>query len=155
MISDDERREVARKLRELETGVIGTVIPTGELYKNILDVIEYGHSGAMTPYGLLADLIDPTIPAAPGDTGLASVEGFIGKMRHSTKEEQDLYSGMLEKMSVELYPVDRDALLSLADEIDANVDRLLEDSSLLVGDVGLMRCYANSIRKSLGETRKE
>ena len=59
MISDDERREVARKLRELETGVIGTVIPTGELSKNILDVIEYGHSGAMTPYGLLADLIEP------------------------------------------------------------------------------------------------
>lgn len=59
MISDDERREVACKLRELETGVIGTVIPTGELSKNILDVIEYGHSGAMTPYGLLANLIEP------------------------------------------------------------------------------------------------
>lgn len=60
MISDNERRKVAQKLRELEIGVIGTVIPTGELSKNILKEIDYCHSGAMTPYGLLADLIEPS-----------------------------------------------------------------------------------------------
>lgn len=60
MVTDNARREVARKLRELEIGVIGTVIPTGELIKNILNTIDYGHSNAMTPYGLLADLIEPS-----------------------------------------------------------------------------------------------
>lgn len=59
MINDAERRKAAQKLRELEIGFIGTVIPTGELVKNILDAIDYGHSNAMTPYGRLADLIDP------------------------------------------------------------------------------------------------
>lgn len=60
MVTDNERREVAERLRELEIGVIGTVIPTGELAKNILNVIDYSHSNAMTPYGLLADLIEPS-----------------------------------------------------------------------------------------------
>lgn len=45
---------------------------------------------------------------------------------------------------------DRDELLALAEEIDANGDALLADTSLLVGSVGLMRCYAESIRKALG-----
>lgn len=63
MISDEERRRVACRLREFEIGVIGTVIPTSELAKNILKAIGYGHSSAMTPYGLLADLIDPTCKA--------------------------------------------------------------------------------------------
>lgn len=59
MTTDDERREVAERLRELELGVIGAIIPTGELAKNILKAIGYGSSGAMTPYGCLADLIEP------------------------------------------------------------------------------------------------
>lgn len=59
MTSDRERRDVARRLREIEQGVIGALIPTGELAENILRAIGYGHSGAMTPYGRLADLIEP------------------------------------------------------------------------------------------------
>ena len=59
MATDDERRKVAERLRELELGVIGTFIPTVELAENILKSIDYGRSGAMTPYGCLADLIDP------------------------------------------------------------------------------------------------
>lgn len=47
--------------------------------------------------------------------------------------------------------IDREALLKIADEIDADGDKLLEDESLLVGAVGLMHCYANSIREALGE----
>lgn len=58
-MTNEERREVARRLRELEQGVIGALIPTGELAENILRAIDYGRSGAMTPYGCLADLIDP------------------------------------------------------------------------------------------------
>ena len=63
MISDDERREVAERLRELEKGVIGAFIPTRELAENVLRAIDYGRSGAMTPYGCLADLIDPACEA--------------------------------------------------------------------------------------------
>ena len=153
MIDDSERRKVAARLRNSMPEEWFLTISVWNIVQHACGIADMDTN--REKLDRLADLIDPTIPADPGDTGLASVEGFIGEMRHSTKEEQDEYSAMLEKMSVELYPVDRDALLSLADEIDANVDRLLEDSSLLVGDVGLMRCYANSIRKSLGETRKE
>lgn len=58
--TDNRRREVAKRLRELEIGFMGTCIPTGEFTTNILKAIGYGNSDAMTPYGLLADLIDPT-----------------------------------------------------------------------------------------------
>lgn len=46
--------------------------------------------------------------------------------------------------------VNRDALIELADEIDANVDKLLADPSLMVGATGLMRCYAICVRAALG-----
>ena len=58
-VNDKKRREIAQRLRKLEIGVIGTVIPTVELVKNILKAIDYSHSNAMTPYGRLADLIEP------------------------------------------------------------------------------------------------
>lgn len=153
MISDDERREVAARLRNSMPKEWLPIISVWNIVQHACGIADMNTN--REKLDRLADLIDPTIPADPGETGLASVEGFIGEMRHSTKEEQDAYSAMLEKMSVELHPVDRDALLSLADEIDANGDRLLADSSLLVGVLGLMRCYANIIREALGETRKE
>lgn len=155
MIDDSERRKIARKLRA------GAEYLPNDMYSDDLElelaktVCEYDTPSVDVLFNRLADLIEPNIPKDPGEAGLASVDGFIREMRHSTKEEQDEYNAMLEKMSVELHPVDRDALLKLADEIDANVDRLLEDSSLLVGVLGLMRCYANIIREALGETRKE
>lgn len=58
-VSYEERSEIVQRLRKLEIGVIGTVIPTVELVKNILKAIDYSHSNAMTPYGRLADLIEP------------------------------------------------------------------------------------------------
>lgn len=152
MVTDNERREVAARLRELEIGVIGTVIPTGELSKNILKEIDYCHSNAMTPYGRLADLIEPdsTIPTNPGEAALASVEGFVREMRHSTEEEQNEYSAMLKKMSVELYPVDRDALLLLADDMESfgsENDRTLRRMGVVVDSWALC---ARRIRDALG-----
>lgn len=144
MISDSERREVAARLRKLEMGVTGTAVTTHTLAKNILDAIKYGHSGAMTPYGLLADLIEPSIPSDPGEAGLASADGFIREMRHSTKEEQNAYNAMLEKMSVEMHPVDRDALLALADEME-------EETGSVCGVC--MGKTASRIRKALGVER--
>lgn len=95
MTTDDERREVAQKLRELEQGVVGALIQTGELAENILRAIDYGRSGAMTPYGCLADLIEPM------DSESAEGAG----------------SGVPK--------CDRDALLELADgiDVDANNNR--------------------------------
>lgn len=157
MISDDERREIATKLRK-QADKLGLNMDAHEFANYTADVLDVDEN--MMWYGMelrLADLIEPdsTILTDHGEAALASVEGFIHQMRHSTEKEQNAYSAMLKKMSVELHPVDRNALLNLADEIDANGDKLLADSSLLVGTIGLMRCYANSIREALGETRKE
>lgn len=111
MVTDDERREVAERLRGLELGVIGTLIPTGELAENILRAIDYGRSGAMTPYGCLADLIDPDC-------------------------EEGRYEGVHTAR-----PVDRDALLALADEMSMDgMDGLLIPMSE----------YARRIREALG-----
>ena len=95
-VTNNERREVARRLRELEKGVIGAFIPTGELAEDVLRAIDYGRSGAMTPYGCLADLIEPEPErtcrnVSDNDTGFtcsecgASVTG--GNYRHSYVDE--------------------------------------------------------------------
>lgn len=145
MLTDTERDEVARRLRELEQGVIGALIPTGELAENILRAIDYGHSDAMTPYGCLADLIDPGEPngheCVPGECLLN-----VREMRHSTEEEQNEYGAMLEKISVELHPVDRDALLALAEDVDGAAD----DSGGFEPLAGMLRDIARRIREALG-----
>ena len=141
MISDEERREVARMLRgdpcdmliPYKTG-IHFGMGCHEAANRFWDMCERIKSAgdydiAYSTRSVLADLIEPysTIPTDPGEAGLASVEGFIREMRHSTEEEQDAYEAMLEKKSVELHPVDRDALLELADEMKEKVlvyDRL-------------------------------
>lgn len=50
----------------------------------------------------------------------------------------------------EFFNVDRKSLLELADEMDSAAISLSEDSNLLVGAVGLIKCYSYSIRKALG-----
>lgn len=65
----------------------------------------------------------------------------IAEMRHSTKEEQDEYNAMLEKMSVEMHPVNRDALLALADELE-------QETGSVCGVC--MGKTARRIRKALG-----
>lgn len=155
MISDSERREVAARLRNSMPKEWLPIISVWNIVQHACGIADMNTN--REKLDRLADLIEPdsTILTDHGEAALASVEGFIHQMRHSTEKEQNEYSAMLKKMSVELHPVDRDALLNLADEIDANGDKLLADSSLLVGTIGLMRCYANSIREALGETRKE
>ncbi len=98
--TDDERREVAERLRELELGTIGTLIPTGELAENILRAISYGRSGAMTPYGCLADLIDPDTTTDTTKSAAVSPE------RDDTRERLARALG-----------IDLPALLSLEDEM--------------------------------------
>ena len=124
MISDEERREVARMLRELSGD---------STYPDLIGVIA-DHDGwypAADAADRLADLIEPPtqcpyyhsdrhycsihdVPATPQKVA----EEMFGKMCHSTKEEADTYDAMLKSKSVELHPVDRDALLALADEME-------------------------------------
>ena len=153
MTGHDERRDVAGRLRDsipadlhlgrgnkawglLYLTLFGRYMPnqaSGRTYKQVAE--------------LLADLIEPNIPADPGEAGLASVDGFIREMRHSTKEEQDEYTAMLEKMSVGLHPVDRDALLALADEMEIDGAGALDDGDWCKP---LLVEYARRIREALG-----
>ena len=134
MISDTERREVARRLREYaswddEEECLVDCTDWGERVLNLLGCVDT--EGEC--YAALADLIEPPtqcpyyhsdrhycsihdVPATPQKVA----EEMFGKMCHSTKEEADAYDAMLKSKSVELHPVDRDALLALADEMENN-----------------------------------
>lgn len=61
------------------------------------------------------DLIEPSCGR---DTPQKVAEEMFGKMRHSTKEEADAYDAMLKSKSVEIHPVDRDALLEEVKELE-------------------------------------
>lgn len=110
MVTDDERREVARRLRGLNGNIshVRRVYEAEGIYTFCDDQADYyqicyaiaGYLPAehMHPcdyeelHDRLADLIEPpasTIPTDPGEAALASVEGFIREMLRSTKEEQE------------------------------------------------------------------
>ena len=144
MISDNDRREVARRLRG-QAKKLGPNMDAHEFAHYTADVIDVNE--CMTWYEMelrLADLIEPSIPKDPGKAGLACVDAFIREMRHSTEEERGEYSAMLKKMSVELHPVDRDALLALAEEMDMDAACHAYVDDYVVND------YARIIREALG-----
>ena len=148
MPTDDERRAVARRLRELRGGW-----SSGECYYTIIHELDLPDTsredGGHALYGTLADLIESSIPADPGEAGLASVDGFIREMRHSTKEEQNEYSAMLKKMSVELHPVDRDALLKLADKLEMNSEFMEELTNMRMSDCD--RSWSKTVAKDFAD----
>ena len=177
MITDDERRDVARRLRSFVTDdsvyadvdACRVLHSIGLYYKDIDRIYFSGFDVAR-----LADLIDPPYPDATAsykgwraevydpDGALASPSNVAadlvrahadGKMRHSTKEEQNAYSAMLEKMSVELHPVDRDALLALAEDVDeAAAMAVVADASKgarMLAD--MLLDIARRIREACGE----
>ena len=117
MPTDTERREVARRLRRAWANVLDKN-PVRHHMRVLYEV--YAAVGlndddvdAIDLFDRLADLIEPSgHECVPGECPLN-----VREMRHSTKEEQAKYGAMLEKMSIGSHPVDRDALLSLADEI--------------------------------------
>ena len=162
MITDDERREVARMLRGIDAErldrVYGMDGEGGECSDP--DMSKAGRNlmlGAIAeavglhyaPYYFdaaplrdrLADLIDPSYDR---DTPQKVAEEMFGKMRHSTKEEADAYDAMLKSKSVEMRPVDRKELLALADDMDS-----AGEDGLLVRDSDLM-AWTYRIRKALG-----
>ena len=124
-MSDDERREVAARLRSFVTDdsvyadvdACRVLHSIGLYYKDIDRIYFSGFDVAR-----LADLIEPSCDR---DTPQKVAEEMFGKMRHSTKEEADAYDAMLKSKSVEIHPVDRDALLALASGLEADADRIL------------------------------
>ena len=168
MVTDNERREVARRLREyvdLPDDWWADTYSGFYVEKCAFGNVERHRESEL--FARLADLIEPSIPADPGEAGLACVDAFIrehtekpvdrdtpqkvaeemfGKMRHSTKEEADAYDAMLKSKSVEIHPVDRDALLALADDIDKQTDGSMFDAWLEDGHY-----IARRIREACGK----
>ena len=151
MVSDDERRRVAERLRMSDERDAAGFVDC------LLAEVVRGRDFCETPceecharlLGELADLIEPSIPADPGEAGLACVDAFIREMRHSTEEERGEYSAMLKKMSVELHPVDRDALLALAKVLGGMGDRYNEHERYELGTT--FKAIADRIREACGE----
>ena len=144
-VTDDERRVVEGRLRELAERKVPCDI---DCY--IAEAV-MGHDFCETPCDgclsrvltLLADLIEQSCDR---DTSQKVAEEMFGKMRHSTKEEADAYDAMLKSKSVEIHPVDRDALLALADDVDGAAD----DSGGFEPLADMLRDIARSIREALG-----
>lgn len=111
MPTDEEKRRVAKRLRELDYSDLQESLICA--YLDALGI--RGYEDWVGIAHRLADLIEPSCDR---DTPQKVAEEMFGKMRHSTKEEADAYDAMLKSKSVEIHPVDRDALLALADEIE-------------------------------------
>ena len=137
MTSNDERREVAARLRK----AIGLTEFAEVLGFNWTDDSDWVWNDVSN---LVADLIEPSCDR---DAPQKVAEEMFGKMRHSTKEEADAYDAMLKSKSVELHPVDREALLALADDVDGAAD----DSGGFEPLAGMLRDIARSIREACGE----
>ena len=139
MISDEERREVVRRLRKLRrTAPRVTNIGHGYLWSLLWAVFGDGleeldrSDWFERMCSRLADLIEPIIPADPGEAGLACVDAFIRE--HTEK------------------PVERDALLALTEEMDAYTKCDDERCGEMMPPKDI-HDYARRIREAMGETR--
>ena len=140
MPTDTERREVAARLRK----AIGLTEFAEALGFNWTDDSDWGWKDVSS---LVADLIEPSCDR---DTPQKVAEEMFGKMRHSTKEEADAYDAMLKSKSVEIHPVDRDALLALADELSRYAS--LRKSHGMDVDAMAVMAWVRRIREALGVT---
>lgn len=116
MATDDERRKVARRLRggyDVVSDSHGRFWLNGTLFG--MDITARSEEQIRDGLARLADLIEPSPPCEFWDA-----------------EEQECYSVRTVR------PVDREALLALADEMDA------EKNFVIVGG------YARRIREALG-----
>ena len=132
MISNEERREVARRLREYASwDEDGGLVECAEFGESVLDLLD-GETEREC-FNALADLIEP------------------GEPKVKCVAEVKIDSEQLEKLvydaEVELTGIDRDALLKLADEIELDGAGSLDDDDWCKP---LLVEYAQRIRKALG-----
>ena len=99
MITDDERRKMAQKIRELPNSATWTADRIGEA---LLHLLVYGDG--RKSLNLLADLIEPGEPKA--------------KCVAEVKVDGEQLEKLAHDAAVELAGIDRDALLALADELE-------------------------------------
>ena len=127
-VSDEERREVARRLRKLHLGGGSKDL----IERTLSDVIGAWRKSGMSWDFIterLADLIEPCEPKVKCVAEVKIDGGQLEKLVHDA--------------AVELTGIDRDALLELADEMDADgMDGWTH--AVNVGD------YARRIREALG-----
>lgn len=124
MISDDERREVARRLRGLEVCELdGEFIDCGEVEYTLGLVSDDGAWYEAEGVMRLADLIEP--PA---------------RCPHYHSDRH--YCSVHEDTAL----IDRDALLALADEMQRELDECASDHEI----VGKLQYQIDRIREALG-----
>lgn len=131
MTSDDERREVARMLRAVAKK-LGPNLDAHEFAHYTADVLDVDES--MTWYEMelrLADLIEPSEPKV--------------RCVAEVKVDGEQLEQLANDAAVELTGIDRDALLELADDVDADADNGMGGTFL--------RYYARRIREALGVGR--
>lgn len=114
MATDDERREVARRLREHS----GARLFTGDDVERLIGAEPSGFrpEDADTNYNLLADLIEPSEPKV--------------KCVAEVKIDGERLEELVHDAAVELTGIDRDALLALADNLDSSASMLMKQNDL-------------------------
>ena len=139
MISDEERREVARRLRG-QAKKLGPNMDAHEFAHYTADVIDVNE--CMTWYEMelrLADLIEPS------ETKVKCVA--------EVKVDGEQLEKLVHEAVVEYAGVDRDALLALADEMDRRQHDVATAATDGVVDAWCLREYARRIREALGVSK--
>lgn len=167
-ITDRERRQAAYSLRRTDVSDLtpeemdegnGRALLAGR----IAEALCIGHApyyfDAEPVVNRLADLIEPS-----DGFDLDAVQRVCSERMGGCREpERTLYTTIYDAIRrykrgesgrPDAGACDRDALLALADEIDRDGEKLLSDTRLLVGAVGLMCVYALRIREACGEAEE-
>ena len=157
MPADDERREVARRLRDrLKTDGIGG-FTSGEFGNAVYFSVMHGHRGGYVEAGsFLADLIEPSCD--PTERGIDSIYDWcFAAIEGADGSEDELFCAIMSAIedyrhpervtATTVRPVDRDALLALAGDVDGAAD----DSGGFEPLAGMLRDIARRIREACGE----
>lgn len=135
MPTDDERREVARRLRELHLGGGSKDL----IERTLSDAIGAWHESGMSWDFIterLADLIEPSEPKV--------------KCVAEIKVDGEQLEKLVHDAAVELTGIDRDALLALADEMQKDSEIAASWWGFGCIDAKQVYDYANRIREAVG-----
>ena len=167
--TDDERRRVARKLREYASwdGEEDCLVDCADWGESVLNLLGCGDTEGEC-YAALADLIEPdtTMDTTKGieldafSHGIESIYDWCREhLEGADGAEDDLYCSIMCAIEEYRYPeratahtvraVDRDALLELADEMEIDGAGALDDGDWCKP---LLVEYAHRIREACGES---
>ena len=132
MISDDERREVAERLRDKKAECEERGYPW--MCDDLILAIGYDHDyeAGDEIFDRLADLIEPGEPKVKCVAEVKVDGGQLEQLVHDA--------------AVELTGIDRDALLALADEMQRELDECASDHEI----VGKLQYQIDRIREACG-----